>query len=342
VPVPVAAMLWGVSDIDDAQITPTPTPEASAAGGSGSPAPERWVVGIDGSDHSLHALGWAVARARDAVARGVGVRISAFTAWRMPSMAPFGVGGTTMMVHWDDLEAGARQRLDTAIDAVDTSGVDVETVVVQGGASGALVEASGDAALLIVGSRGHSALRDLVLGSVSRQCCTHATVPVVVVPGDVDLSSPERVVVGFDVSERSAAAVRWALGPGASLIGRARLEALGAFDRSPFEEAELTRERFGDEVEDAEATFHRGLDELDPDHRMARVFSLAGARRALASAVEPSGGPHAAGGLEPAPGPADLVVLGARGRGAIGSALLGSVSNWMLHQLQCPTVIVPS
>ncbi len=331
-------MLWGVSNSGDAGIVPTSTPEASDAADPGSRADERWVVGIDGSDHSVHALGWAVARAREAAARGVRVRISAATAWRMPAMAPFGVGGTTMMVRWDDLEAGARQRLDAVIESVDTAGVDVESVVVQGGAAGALMEVSEGATLLIVGSRGHSALRDLVLGSVSRQCCTHATVPVVVVPGDFDLSALERVVVGFDVSERSAAAIRWVLGPGTTLIGEARLEVLGAFDRSPFEEADVTRERFGDEVQDAAAAFHHGLDELDPDRRLERVFSLAGARRALASTVEANDSPETDSAL----GPADLVVLGARGRGAIGSALLGSVSNWMLHQLQCPTVIVPS
>ncbi len=297
-----------------------------------------WVIGIDGSTDSLHALGWAVARARDLAVSGQRVRLRACSAWQMPAMAPFGVGGTTMMIQFDDLEAGTRQRLDSVIDAVDTSGVEVSTVVVHGGAASALMEASADAELLIVGSRGHSALRDLVLGSVSRQCCTHATVPVVVVPGEFDLSAPARAVIGFDLSERSAAAIRWALGPGATVVGGARLEVLGAFDRSPFEDAELTRERFGDEVAAAEAEFHRRVDELDPERAMARVFSLAGARRALAAAVSGEGRT----GGDDVSGPADLVVLGSRGRGAIGSALLGSVSNWMLHQLQCPTVIVPS
>lgn len=305
-----------------------------------------WVVGIDGSADSLHALEWAVARARDAARRGQRVRLRACSAWQMPTMAPFGVGGTTMMIQFDDLEAGTRQRLDSVIDAVDTTGVEVSTSVVHGGAASALMEASADAALLIVGSRGHSALRYLVLGSVSRQCCTHATVPVVVVPGEFDLSAPTRAVIGFDLSERSAAAIRWALGPGAGIVGGARLEVLGAFDRSPFEDAELTRDRFGDEVAEAEAAFHRRLDELDPERTMARVFSLAGARRALAAAVsgevsgEEPGDGRSDGDDES--GPAGLVVLGSRGRGAIGSALLGSVSNWMLHQLQSPTVIVPS
>ena len=38
---------------------------------------------------------------------------------------------------------------------------------------------------------------------------------------------------------------------------------------------------------------------------------------------------------------ADLVVMGARGHGAVGAALLGSVSTWMLHHAHRPTIVVP-
>ncbi len=37
----------------------------------------------------------------------------------------------------------------------------------------------------------------------------------------------------------------------------------------------------------------------------------------------------------------DLVVVGARGHGAVGSALLGSVSTWILHHVHRPIVVVP-
>ena len=38
---------------------------------------------------------------------------------------------------------------------------------------------------------------------------------------------------------------------------------------------------------------------------------------------------------------ADLVVVGARGHGAVGAALLGSVSTWLLHHLHRPVAVVP-
>ena len=44
----------------------------------------------------------------------------------------------------------------------------------------------------------------------------------------------------------------------------------------------------------------------------------------------------------PADANAAVLVMGERGHGAIGSALLGSVSTWLLHHVHVPLVIVPS
>lgn len=276
-----------------------------------------WVVGLDGSDDARRALRWAVTHAPSH-----GARIVAVSAWSVPMTAPVGVAGTAVLVDWSQVEAAVRERLESTVASVEHDGVDVETLVVQGGAARALMDVAADADLLVVGSRGLQGFRELVLGSVSRQCATHAPVPTVVVPRTARLDELGRVVVGVDGSDNSRAALQWTLD---FVPATVHVDVVGACEVSPFTDPEVTRARFPDEVVAAEREFDHVVDHLDVDRRVHRHFRLGGARRALADAAAA----------------ADLVVVGARGRGAISAALLGSVSNWLLHNLECPLVVVP-
>jgi nucleotide-binding universal stress UspA family protein len=288
-----------------------------------------WVIGLDGSPDAEHALSWALEQARER-ARIEPVLLRGVGAWSVPLSAPIGIAGTSVLVEWSEVARGVSDQVATSIETVIDPGaleaqpVRIETDVVQGSPTRALLDASQHADRLIVGSRGRSGFKELVLGSVSRQCATHAAVPVVVVPRAAPTGPVARITLGFDGSSHADSAARWVLAQ--PEFRTSRIEAVGAFDLSPFEDPDMTRERFPDEVAEAEAEFHRGLDAVDPDRRMTRAFSLRGARRALADAY----------------GGADLVVLGARGRGTVGAALLGSVSNWVLHHSPCALVIVPS
>ena len=58
--------------------------------------------------------------------------------------------------------------------------------VIEGHPGPALVDASRDADLLVVGSRGHSELAEVILGSVGMHCATHAHCPVLVYRSDRD------------------------------------------------------------------------------------------------------------------------------------------------------------
>lgn len=130
------------------------------------------VVGIDGSAASKEALRWASEQSER-----VGAPLVALISWEIPTM----YGWPT----YDDadIEKQARETAETAIR--ETVGQrPVEVRVKRGHAAASLVDASRDASLLVVGQRGHSEFRDLMLGSVSQHCVHHAHCPVVVVRGD--------------------------------------------------------------------------------------------------------------------------------------------------------------
>jgi nucleotide-binding universal stress UspA family protein len=67
--------------------------------------------------------------------------------------------------------------------------VDVEVVGEEGLPDDVLRRSATDADLLVLGTRGHGSLANLVLGSVSQACARHAPCPVVIVPpSPIDVS----------------------------------------------------------------------------------------------------------------------------------------------------------
>ncbi|SCG69921.1 universal stress protein [Micromonospora halophytica] len=130
------------------------------------------VVGVDGSESSQAALGFAVERAaqREVPLRVVRVFDPPGERWR-PS--DHDERATT-----DEERAAVEEMLSrwrqTFPDVV------VEVDVRPGNPAATLVEASRDAQLVVVGSRGRGGLRGMLLGSVSQQLIQHAHCPVAV------------------------------------------------------------------------------------------------------------------------------------------------------------------
>lgn len=144
------------------------------------------VVGFDGSPGSTAALDVALAEARR---RGATLRV--VTAWKVPAaVTGFAFSAMTAAEIYDELHEAAageaRRRLAAAVDRIGPCpGVAVETSAVAGVASVALVDASEDAELLVVGRRGHNRLTEILLGSTAHGCVSHANCPVLVVPNGV-------------------------------------------------------------------------------------------------------------------------------------------------------------
>jgi nucleotide-binding universal stress UspA family protein len=144
-------------------------PEQSAT------APNRVVVGVDGSAPSKEALHWAAR-----IAAASGATIDAVITWDYPVTS----GAGYLPSDWDPSK-DAETVLSQAVE--DAYGSDrperLRLIVREGGAARVLLAESEGAEMLVVGSRGLGGFSGLLLGSVSANCAEHAQCPVLVVHG---------------------------------------------------------------------------------------------------------------------------------------------------------------
>ncbi|ONH28856.1 universal stress protein [Pseudofrankia asymbiotica] len=132
------------------------------------------VVGVDSSDSSLCALRWA---ARAAAVRRVPLRV--VHAWGCDEP----VGGDAHATSGGARTRRAREIIDYAVTFGLDDDIDVtlEPIVSSEPAIRALLRASRDAQLLVLGSRGLSGMARLTYGSVSHQCLLFGTSDLAVV-----------------------------------------------------------------------------------------------------------------------------------------------------------------
>ena len=131
------------------------------------------VVGVDGSSHGEAALRWALADAEKH-----GGEVTAVFVWQVPFSSFPG------LYDREALEKASKEFLIDKVSAVAPKPeVPLLPLVAEGDAAQALIAASKDADLLVLGNRGHGGFADALIGSVSVRCLHHATCPVVVVHG---------------------------------------------------------------------------------------------------------------------------------------------------------------
>ena len=136
------------------------------------------VVGVDGSASGLRAVAWAAPRAAE-----MGAVLRILVAWLPPTpMIPVLVDGHqvgSVRAH----EYAQRAEQEASELAPELA---IETEVIEIPPIQALMNASRNADLLVVGRRGLGGLRGLLLGSVSQHCAEHAQCPVVIIPESGD------------------------------------------------------------------------------------------------------------------------------------------------------------
>ncbi|MEI5525540.1 universal stress protein [Streptomyces brasiliscabiei] len=288
------------------------------------------LAGVDGSELSMAAVGWA---AREAVLRGVPLRLVQAS----PSLPDKVVPDVAVeMLH----RVGERvlQR------AIDDLGARFPDLKVRGeqtaeAPAAALLAAARDAALLVVGTRGSGGFDGLVVGSVALRTAAAAACPVVLVPvpvGGVEAAGrgevrAARVVVGFDSHRPVGEVANFAFM--SAEIRKGELHVVRAWalpaeavsphklfvteeDRATWEDQEVLRASDG----------LRPWQDRYPGVTVHTDVVLLHPAQALLNATA-----HRS----------DLLVVGRRSDPQAGEGRLGPVTHALLHHTRCPVAVVP-
>jgi nucleotide-binding universal stress UspA family protein len=275
------------------------------------------IIGVDESDGAAAALRWGVAHGKRRHEP-----VTALLAWtfrdqhHLDPHAPF----ETRYGHEE-----ARRDLDAIlVRALAGRAEDVERRAVCGAATAALLEASADASLVVVGARGMGGFKGLLVGSVSREVLNRSQAPVAVVPElAVDTDGP--VVVGVDGSATSRQALAWALDE--ARTRHCRLVAVHAWQIAAIGDVYATAHLAADALrEGAERLLERELEQADTTGVTVEARLEEGS--AAAALVEAST-------------TAAVVVVGSRGHRPLTGLLLGSVSDQVSHHARSTVVVVP-
>ncbi|MFD5322271.1 universal stress protein [Streptomyces sp. NPDC127098] len=260
------------------------------------------VVGVDGSSSSDVAVVQAAREAR----------------WRRAELRVVHVFSRSVAPRYVPLDPTPFHRLadEAARRARGVApGVKVGEVVLRGAAVPVLAGESQAADLVVVGCRGVGGFMGMLLGSTAESLAAHGECPVMVVRGEPDRVGS--IVLGVDGAPGGEGAVDFAFAE--AVLRGAEIIALHAW----------LPDRGSD-----------GVDAESAKRLLAQV--LAGRRDRYPDVVVrqevASGDPREA--LIEASRTAQLVVVGARGRGGFVKLLLGSVSQALLHHAHCSVTVV--
>jgi nucleotide-binding universal stress UspA family protein len=164
------------------------------------------VVGVDGSATGAEAVTWAAEQA--AYDHRPLTLVHAYHLDNMYWVASAGMDDTTIVDEMREegyrlLEAAKAAALETA------PGIEVHEVLFRTDARSALIDASREAAMVVLGSRGRGRVSSLLLGSVGVAVVGHATCPVVVRRPAAD-QVRRGALVGTDLTDDSRPALEYA------------------------------------------------------------------------------------------------------------------------------------
>ncbi|WP_297825723.1 universal stress protein [Mycobacterium sp.] len=280
------------------------------------------AVGVDGSPASNFAVCWA---ARDAALRNLPLTlvhmVNATTTWPQVAMA-----AEALAWREDDGRRVLREAVKIAEEATRASRkIYITSELWHAPPAPTLAKMSEEADMVVVGSSGRGAVGRALLGSISSGIVRRASCPVAVIRDEDPLMPyPQQapVLVGIDGSPVSELATAIAFDE-ASRRG-VELKAVHAWsDTQVFELPGTDWSAVRSEAERSLAERLAGWKERYPDVTVHRIVECDRPARQLIEQSET----------------AQLTVVGSHGRGGLTGALLGSVSNAVVHSVRMPVIV---
>lgn len=209
--------------------------------------------------------------------------------------------------------------------------------VAQGDPREQIVRSAADwgADLIVMGARGLGAVREFFLGSTSLGVARRAACPVLVCKGEPrDIHT---ITVALDGSAHARRALAWVATLPLPQPTRVQLIAVAEPEHYPSSAPGILRESLRTAVAAVEAERRAAL-----EGELASAAELLRGRVHLVERHVMTGAPAEAVVRGAQRQGSDLIVVGARGLGAVTRLLLGSVSESVLRHAGCPVLVVPS
>lgn len=286
------------------------------------------VAATDFSEPAELGLAWAASIART---HGATLTVVHALAPPMP-VADF----AAPPLHVDrDLRESAEQRLRAVLDQVPLEGVEADVALRDGTPSQAIIDLVGelDAGLVVVGTRGLTGFRHLLLGSTAERIVQKSPVPVLSVhPSDgAPRHEPRTILVPTDFSEDAEAALATAEKTLRLVEAETRVILLHVFHVPAEYRSYGPAGSFFEFTEELSQTLNERIATL------AKPFRDQGL---VVDAVVAEGIPAEVIVREAEEREVDLIAMGTHGRSGLAHLLLGSTAERVVQHAGCPVLTV--